>query len=80
MLDNSILKQIRTAPELDAVEIITNESDRLELVFKPGTIRTGKELLTVQNILFENEIFSFIKSEKVELFTEVIKTIRVSFY
>ena len=80
MINKDILKQIRKAPELAAVEIITNESNRLEITFKEGTARTGKELLTVQDILFKNNIFSFIKSEKVSLFDNCIKRISISFY
>lgn len=80
MLNTSIIKQIRNAPELSGVEIITNENDRLELTFKKDCQRTGQELLKVQDILFKAGIFQFIKSEKVQLWDNVIKRISISFY
>jgi len=80
MISKELLKEIRNSPELSEVEIISSETDRLELVFKPETPRTGKELLTVQKILFNYKLFNFIKSEKVDFWTECIKTISISFY
>jgi len=80
MINKDIIKQLRKNPDLKQVEIISTSPDHLELTFKPGTQRTGKELIAVQNILFENKIFSFIKSEKVELWTGIIKKISISIY
>ena len=76
MLNNeSIVKAIRKNPAFKNAEIITVEPDRIEVTFIPGTQRTGNELKALSNILFENEIFSFIKSEKVSLFDNEIKRV-----
>lgn len=72
--------QLKAAPELAAVEIIEVEPDRLALIFKPGTQRTGQELQTASSILIKNKIFTFIKSEKVSFWDNVIKQISFSFY
>lgn len=76
----NIKDQLRDAPELVNVEIINIETDRIELIFKPETQRTGKELLKVQDILFKNNIFNFIKSEKVLLWDNIIRQISISIY
>lgn len=75
-----VKKEIRTAPELSGVEVVEVYPDEIQLYFKPGTQRTGKELLKVQDILFNNNIFNFIKSEKVLLFENEIKRISISIY
>lgn len=72
-------EEIRTSPELAAVEIIEVEPDRLVLTFKEGTTRTGSELQTAASILIKNKCFNFIKSEKVELWTGIIKQISFNF-
>lgn len=80
LLNAKILKEIRTAPELEAVQIIEEDQERITLLFEPGTTRTGKELLKVQDILFKNEIYNFIKNEKVLLFENIIKEIQITIY
>ena len=75
-----VQKELRKAPELKDVEIIEVNPDGLRLYFKPGTQRTGKELLKVQEILFNYKIFNFIKSEKCLLYENEIKEISISIY
>ena len=75
-----ITNQLRNAPELEKVLIITADKEEINLIFESGTARTGQELLTAQKILLKNKIFNFIKSEKVELFTNEIKEIKFYIY
>jgi len=80
MLDAKLIKELREAPALKNVEIIEAEPDRINLIFEEGTQRTGEELLEVQKILFNFKIFNFIKSEKVELYSNIIKTVTINLY
>jgi len=80
MLDAKLIKELREAPALKNVEIIEVEPDRINLIFEEGTQRTGEELLEVQKILFNFKIFNFIKSEKVELYSNIIKTVTINLY
>ncbi|MBQ9011390.1 MAG: hypothetical protein IJ093_01945 [Bacilli bacterium] len=75
-----VQKDLKESPELEKVEIIEVNPDGLRLYFKPGTQRTGKELLKVQEILFNYKIFNFIKNEKVLLFENEIKEIGITIY
>lgn len=76
----AVQKDLKESPELESVEIIEVDRDGLGLYFKPGTQRTGKELLEVQKILFNYKIFNFIKSEKCLLYENEIKEISISIY
>ena len=49
----------------------------LEIEFIEGYQRTGQELLKVQKLLFDNKIFNFIKSEKVDFWTNELKQIKI---
>ena len=80
MLDAKLIKELREATALKNVEIIEAEPDRINLIFEEGTQRTGEELLEVQKILFNFKIFNFIKSEKVELYSNIIKTVTINLY
>ena len=75
-----VQKDLKESPELEKVEIIEVNPDGLRLYFKPGTQRTGKELLKVQEILFNYKIFNFIKFEKAAVFENEIKEIGITIY
>ena len=80
MINNKIIKEIRKAPALKNVETIYSDASELELTFKTGSDRTGSELKTVCDILFKHEIYSFIKSEKVDFWSNDIKQIKIFFH
>ena len=80
MIDNELIKEIRQAPELEGVEIINATSEDLNLTFKEGYTRNGNEILKIQEILFKFKLYNFIKSEKVDFWTEELKEIKIYFH
>lgn len=80
MLSNEIIKEIRNAPALKNVETIYNDADELELTFKSESERNGDELKAISDILFKYKIYSFIKSEKVDFWSNNIKQIKIFFH
>lgn len=79
MINTEIIKEIRNAPDLKNVETIYNDANELELTFKTDSERNGSELKTVCDILFKHKIYSFIKSEKVDYWSNNIKQIKIFF-
>ena len=77
---NKLIKDIRKAPELSGVEVVEVNPDGIRLYFKPGTKRTGKELLKMQDLLFKYKIYNFIKIEKAALYKNEIKEIAITIY
>lgn len=74
-LKNNLNQIVKDAGNVPGVEVVTAYDDRLEVVFEPDHQRTGSELLELQQILFNYKIFSFIKMEKVELWSGILKQI-----
>lgn len=76
MLENvsEINQALQTVP---GVEVVSISADEIDLKFKPDHIRTGAELLEVQKILFNFKIFNFIKSEKVDLWSQELREIKI---